>query len=66
MKTEWHSRMIKAFQPNGKGERTQQAYASTLRMLVDFYDKSPDLISEVELQAYFLHRKNVNHWSPAT
>jgi integrase/recombinase XerD len=46
MKTEWHDRMIKALQLNGKGERTQQAYARALRMLVDFYDKSPDLITE--------------------
>jgi integrase/recombinase XerD len=66
MKTEWHDRMIKALQLNGKGERTQQAYARALRMLVDFYDKSPDLITEEELQDYFLHRKNVNHWSPNT
>jgi integrase/recombinase XerD len=66
MKTEWHDRMIKALQLNGKGERTQQAYARALRMLVDFYNKSPDLISEEEFQDYFLHRKHVNHWSPAT
>jgi len=44
--------MIKAFQLNGKGERTQEAYARALRMLVEFYGKSPDLISEEELQDY--------------
>jgi integrase/recombinase XerD len=31
-----------------------------------FYDKTPDLVSEQELQDYFLQRKNVNHWSPKT
>jgi site-specific recombinase XerD len=35
-------------------------------MLSQFYDKTPDLLSEQELQDYFLHRKNVNHWSPKT
>jgi len=66
MKTEWYDRMIKALQLNGKGERTQEAYARALRMLVEFYDKSPDLITEEELQDYFLHRKNTDHWSPNT
>jgi site-specific recombinase XerD len=58
--------MIKALQLNGKGERTQEAYARALRMLVEFYGKSPDLIGEEELQDYFLHRKNVGHSSPNT
>ncbi len=35
-------------------------------MLSDFYNKTPDLISEQELQDYFLHRKNVDKWSAAT
>ena len=66
MKTEWYDRMIKALQLNGKGERTQQAYARSVRMLSQFYGKTPDLITEQELQDYFLHRKNVDHWSPNT
>jgi len=66
MKTEWYDRMIKALQLNGKGERTQEAYARALRMLTEFYGKSPDLINEEELQDYFLHRKNTDHWSPNT
>jgi len=35
-------------------------------MLSQFYEKTPDLVSEQELQDYFLQRKNVNHWSPKT
>ena len=66
MKTEWYDRTIQALQLNGKGERTQQAYAHSVRMFTQFYGKSPDLISEQELQDYFLQRKNVNHWSPNT
>lgn len=65
-KTEWHQKMIKALQVNGKGERTQESYVRAMRMLVEFYDKMPDLITEYELQDYFIHRKNVTGWSPAT
>ena len=50
----------------GKENATQQAYTRSVRMLSEFYDKTPDLVSEQELQEYFLHRKNVNHWSPKT
>jgi len=63
---DWYQRMVATLQLNGKGERTQQAYTRSVRMLSQFYDKAPDLISEPELQEYFLQRKNVNHWSPKT
>jgi len=63
---DWYPRMIAILQLNGKGERTQQAYTRSVRMLCEFYNKTPDLVSEPELQEYFLQRKNVNHWSPKT
>ncbi len=63
---DWYQRMVDTLQLNGKGERTQQAYTRSVRMLSQFYDKPPDLISEPELQEYFLHRKNVNRWAPKT
>ena len=66
MKTEWYDSMIQALQLNGKGERTQEAYARAVRMLLDFYHKAPDQITAEERQAYFLHRRNVSRWSPAT
>jgi site-specific recombinase XerD len=66
MMTDWYERSIQALQLNGKGERTQQAYTRAVRMLVEFFAKTPDQISEDELQHYFLHRRNVDHWSPAT
>lgn len=62
----WYENSVKALQLNGKGERTQQSYTRAVRMLTEFYDKTPDGISEEELQEYFLHRKNVNNWSPNT
>ena len=57
---------MRALQLAGMSKRTQQCYTRSVRMLVDFYHKTPDLISEQELQDYFLHRKNVDKWSPAT
>lgn len=58
--------MIAALQLNGKGERTQQAYVREVYLLSQFYSKSPDLISEEELQKYFLHRKNINRLSSSS
>jgi site-specific recombinase XerD len=58
--------MIAALQLSGKGERTQQAYVREVRLLAQFYHKSPDRLSEQELQHYFLHRKNVDGLAPAS
>lgn len=66
MMTEWYQKAINALQLNGLGERTQEAYVRGLRMLCEFYHKTPDQISESELQQYFLHRKNRDRWSPNT
>ena len=66
MMNDWYQRMVNTLQLNGKGERTQQAYTRSVRMLSQFYGKTPDLVTEQELQDYFLQRKNVNHWSPKT
>ncbi|MGV8058834.1 MAG: tyrosine-type recombinase/integrase [Smithellaceae bacterium] len=58
--------MDKSMQVSGMGERTREAYLRSMRLLVDHYDKSPDLITEDELLDYFIHRQNVTGWSPAT
>jgi len=47
-------------------ERTQECYTRSIRKLVDYYGKPPDHISETELEDYFLHRRNVDQWAPAT
>jgi len=64
--TDWYEKSMRALQLAGKGERTQQAYTRSVRKLVEFFDKSPELISETELQDYFLHRRIVDEWSPNT
>src|SRR6266849_9325656 len=58
--------MLAALHLSGKGERTQQAYVREVRLLAQFYHKSPDRISEQELQQYFLHRQNVDRLAPAS
>lgn len=65
MMEDWYERSTKALQLNGLSERSQQSYTRMVRMLVDFYGKTPDQVSEEELQEYFIHRKNVSKWSGA-
>ena len=62
--TPLRQQMMAALQLSGKGERTQEAYVREVRLLAQFYDKSPGLISEQELQTYFLHRKNDDRLAP--
>ena len=64
--TPLRQQMIAALQLSGKSERTQQTYVREVRLLAQFYRKSPDLISEQELQQYVLHRKNVDRLSPSS
>ena len=66
MMTDWYQKSINALTLNGKAERTQEAYTRAVRMLSEFYAKSPEAITEAELEAYFLRRRNVDHWSANT
>lgn len=63
---DYYQRSMRALQLAGMSERTQQCYTRAVRQLVDFYEKTPDQISELELEDYFLHRRNVDKWSAAT
>lgn len=58
--------MIAALHLSGKSERTQDSYVREVRLLAQFYHKSPDRLSEQELQRYFLHRKNIDGLAPAS
>ena len=66
MMKDYYTKSMRALQLAGMSQRTQQCYTRSVRMLVDFYNKTPDKINEQELQDYFLHRKNVDKWSSAT
>jgi len=62
----WNEELIKALQLNGKAEQSQANYIRTVRILTEHCGKTPDLITEEELQEYFLHRRNVSQWAPNT
>jgi integrase/recombinase XerD len=66
MMKDYYTESMRALQLAGMSQRTQKCYSRSVRMLVDFYNKTPDKINEQELQDYFLHRKNVDKWSSAT
>jgi integrase/recombinase XerD len=63
---ELRQRFVEDLQLQGMSARTQQAYTRVVRLLSEHYQKSPAQISEEELRQYFLHVKNVKHWSRAT
>lgn len=57
---DWYEKSIKALQLNGsKASAPQEAYTRAVHMLADFYHKTPDRVTEEDLQHYFLHRRNV-------
>ena len=66
MMKDYYQNSMRALQLAGMSQRTQECYTRSVRMLADFYNKSPDQISETQLQDYFLHRRNTDKWSAAT
>jgi integrase len=56
MMKDYYQKSMRALQLAGMSERTQQCYTRAVRQLVDFYQKTPDKITEKELEDYFLHR----------
>ena len=66
IETSWHDQMVRKLQINGKSERTQEAYTRAVRQLKEHYKKDPALISEDELEEYFLYRRNESQWAPKT
>ena len=67
LQTPWYDKTVEALKLNGKGERTQEAYARHVRKLIEFFNgKEPDQITEEELTRYFIHRQDINKWQPNT
>jgi len=58
MTTPLRRRMIEDMQLRGLSESTQVGYVRAVRQLAEFYNRSPDQISEEELRQYFLHLLN--------
>jgi len=64
--TSLRKRMIEDLQLRGCSEATQQAYLKAVQKLARHYNKSPALISDEELRAYFLHLTRVERCAPGT
>lgn len=56
--TPLRQRMIEDMQLRGLSPKTQRAYVGAVRALAEYYNRSPDHISEEELREYFLYLKN--------
>jgi site-specific recombinase XerD len=65
-KIDWYAVMVRKLQLGGKSERTVQAYTRAVHQLTTHYKKDPEFITEEELEAYFLYRRNESEWAPKT
>lgn len=59
-------KMTEDLQLIGRSDRTQQAYLRAVRKLAEFYQKSPDRLSEQQVRRYFLILKNEHHYAPGS
>jgi len=64
--TPLRQRMLQDMQLRGLAPKTQEAYATAVRQLADYFSKSPDQIVEEELRDYFLYLKNEKKVSRST
>ena len=55
--------MTEDLQLIGRSKRTQEGYLRAVRKLAEFYQSSPDQISEQQVRRYFLTIKNVHHYA---
>lgn len=64
--TTLRQKMIEDMQLHSFADRTQDSYLRAVRQLAEYFNKSPDQISEEELRQYFLYLKNVKKASRST
>jgi len=64
--TPLRKRMMEDLQLHGFAPATQRAYLHAVQMLAAHYHKSPDLLTEEELRAYFLHLTRVKQCASGT
>ena len=63
---DYYEKSMRALQLAGLSESTQKTYTRSICQLVKFCGKTPNKITEDDIEAYFLHRRNVDEWSAAT
>ncbi len=66
MNSDWQKQMTRALQLAGMSKRTEETYLRAVRLLSAHHSKSPEEITEQELQDYLLDRCNLSGWAPAT
>lgn len=59
-------RMTENMQLFGLSQRTQETYSYRVEKLIDYFNKSPEEISDDELREYFLYLQNTKKYSRAT
>jgi len=63
----WYERVREALQLKGLAERSVQSYLREVRKLADHYPgRDPEAVTEEEVRAYVLHRRNVDKLSRAS
>jgi len=64
--TKLRQRMLEDLQLRGMSIETQRAYVLAVKLLAEYYNRSPDQITEAELRAYFLYLRNEKGVSNST
>jgi len=64
--TQLKQQMIVDMSLSGLSERTQECYQAAVRELANYYNRSPELISEDELKLFFMYLKNERGLAKAT
>lgn len=64
--THLRRRMIEDMQLRGFSPKTQETYLRSVRQLAEYFNRSPEGITEEDLREYFLHLKNVRRASRST
>lgn len=56
-------RMLDAMIVRGLSERTQECYVEAVARMARYFNRSPELLSSAEIEAYFLHLIKDRHLS---
>lgn len=58
-----YQKMSEDLQLGSKAKRTHDGYLREIRKLADYFQLSPELITEQQLRTYFLHLRNDRHFA---
>jgi len=63
---DYYEKSLRALKLAGLSKSTQESYTRSVCQIVNFYEKTPDLISEGDLENYFLHRRDEDQRAAST